>query len=118
MRSAALQYICAGFGAASSRPMRFFNNVGPPLLFWSPIMCFGAGLFRIRAMIGRSPIMGFDFGGLKIQEGLSTIRCKSIYRDLRIVGAQETILRIPNFYFSEGPNVRAGGEGGGGWPTY
>ena len=48
-------------------------------------MSLGAGLFRIRAMIGRSPIVSFDFGGVKIQEGFSTIRFKSIYRDLRTV---------------------------------
>ena len=29
-------------------------------------MSFGAGLFRIRAMIGRPPVMSFDFGGLEI----------------------------------------------------
>ena len=51
-------------------------------------MCFGAGLFMTWAMIGRSPIMCFDFWGLKIQEGFSTIPFKSIYRDLRTVGAQ------------------------------
>ena len=44
----------------------YMNNVGPPLLKGSPIMSFGARLFRIRAMIGRPPIMSFDFGGLKI----------------------------------------------------
>ena len=51
--------------------------------------------------------MSFDFGGLKIQEGFSTIPFKSIYRDLRTVGAQEG---IPNFYFSEGdgPNFFGG----------
>ena len=42
------------------------GNVGPPLASGSSIMSFGAGLFRIRAMIGRPPIMSFDFGGLKI----------------------------------------------------
>ena len=51
-------------------------------------MCFGVGLFRIRAMIGRYPIMSFDFGCLNIQAGFSTIPFKSIYRDLRTVGAQ------------------------------
>ena len=33
-------------------------------------MSFGAGLFRIRAMIGRPPIMSFDFGGLKYRKNL------------------------------------------------
>ena len=32
--------------------------------------------------------MCFDFGALKVQEGLSTIPFKSVYRDLRAVGAQ------------------------------
>ena len=41
-------------------------NVGPPFAYGPPIMSLGAGLFRIRAMIGRSPIMSFDFGGLKM----------------------------------------------------
>ena len=45
-------------------------------------MSLGAGLFRIKAMVGRSPILSFDFGDLKIQEGFSTIPFKSIYRDL------------------------------------
>ena len=72
-------------------------------------MCFEAGLFRIRAMIGASPIMCFDFGGLQIQEGFSTIPFTCIHRDLRTVGAQGDVLRIPNFHFSEGPNVRGGG---------
>ena len=31
-----------------------------------PVMSLGAGLFRIRAMIARSSITSFDFGGLKI----------------------------------------------------
>ena len=51
-------------------------------------MSFGAGLFRIRAMIGGPPIMSFDFGGPKIKEGFPTIPFKSIYKDLRIVEAQ------------------------------
>ena len=38
----------------------------PPSAYGPPIMSLGAGLFRIRAMIGRSPIMSFDFGGLKM----------------------------------------------------
>ena len=61
-------------------------------------------------MIGRSPIMSFDFGGLKVQEGFSTIPFTSIYRDLRTVGAQEG---IPNFYFLEGdgPNFLGGTPG-------
>ena len=59
-------------------------------------------------MIGRSPIMSFDFGGLKIQEGFSTIPFKSINRGLRTVGASGVVLRIPHFYFSQGPNVRGG----------
>ena len=54
-------------------------------------------------MIARPPIMCFDFGALKILE-FSTI----FFRDLTIVGAQGAVLRIPNFYFSECPNVRGG----------
>ena len=41
-------------------------NVGPPFAYGPSIMSLGAGLFRIRAMIGSYPIMSFDFGGLKI----------------------------------------------------
>ena len=66
-------------------------------------MSFGAGLFRIRAMIGRSPIMSFDFGGLKIQEGFSAIPVKSTYRDRRTVGAQEGRIEDPEFPFFGGP---------------
>ena len=51
-------------------------------------MCVGAGLFRTWAMMARSHIMCFGFGGLKIQEGFSTVPFKSIYRDFRTVGAQ------------------------------
>ena len=53
-------------------------------------------------MIARPPKMCFDFGALKIEERFSTISL----RDLRSVGAQGAVLRIPSFYFSEGPNVR------------
>ena len=73
-------------------------NVGPPLLNGSPTMSFGACLFRIRAMIARPPLMSIDFGGLKIFEGFSTIRSKSIHRDLGTVGAQGAVLKIPNFF--------------------
>ena len=66
----------------------FQCNVGPPFAYGPAIMSLGAGLFRIKAMIGSSPIMSSDFGGLRIQEGFSTIPFKSIYRDLRTVGAQ------------------------------
>ena len=48
-------------------------------------------------MIAEPPIMCFDFGALKIWEGFSTISFKSIHRDLRTVGAQGAVLRIPNF---------------------
>ena len=51
-------------------------------------MCFRAGLFRTQQCLGRSPIMCFDFGALKIEEGFSTIPFKSVYKDLRTVGAQ------------------------------
>ena len=78
-------------------------------------MSFGASLFRLRAMIARPPIMSFDFGPLKIQEGFSTIPFKSIHRDLRTVGARGGILRLPSFYFSESPNVGGGGGGEGLW---
>ena len=44
----------------------YICNVGPPFAYGPPIMSLGAGLFRIRVMIGRSPIMSFDFGVLKI----------------------------------------------------
>ena len=88
-------------------------NVGPPLLNRSSIMSFGARLFRIKAMIVRPPVMSFDCGSLQKYEGFSTIAFKSIHRDLRIVGAQRAVLRIPNFYFWEGPDVR-----GEGTPTY
>ena len=75
-------------------------------------MSFGAGLFRIRAMIGRPPIMSFDFGALKMQEGFPTIPFKSTHKDLRTVEAQGVRVEGPNIYFSEGPNVRGGGGGG------
>ena len=68
------------------------------LLKGSPIMSFGACLFRIRAMIARPPIMSFDFGGRKMWEGFSTILFKSIHRDLGTVGAQGAVLRFPNFF--------------------
>ena len=42
------------------------SNVGPCLLLRSLIMCFQAGLFRTQQCLGRSPIMCFDFGALKI----------------------------------------------------
>ena len=71
-------------------------------------MSFGARLFRIRAMIGRPPIMSFDFGGPKMEEGFPTIPFKSIYKDLRTVEAQGGVLRVPNFHFLEGPNFRWG----------
>ena len=58
-------------------------------------MRFGAGLLRTWAMIGRSPIMCLYFWGLKIQEGFSTIPLKSIYRDLRTVGAQGVRIEDP-----------------------
>ena len=41
-------------------------DVGPRIFKASPIMCFGACLFGIRAMIARPPIMCFDLGALKI----------------------------------------------------
>ena len=80
------------------------------LPIWPPTMSLGAGLFRIRAMIGRSSIMSFDFGGLKIQEGFPTIPQQSLLN--QSTGTSEpwelrgSVLRIPNYYFSEGPNVR------------
>ena len=39
--------------------------------------------------------MCFDFGGLKMWEGFSTIPFKSIYRDLRTVGAQKGRIEDP-----------------------
>ena len=71
-------------------------------------MCFGAGLFMIRAMIGRSPIISFDFGGLRIQEGFSTILLNESTGTSEPWELRGAVLRIPNFYFSEGPNVRGG----------
>ena len=71
-------------------------------------MSFGACVFRIGTMIARPPIMSFDFVGLKIWEGFSTIRFRSIHKDLRTVGAQGALLRIHNFYFSEGPLLGGG----------
>ena len=46
-------------------------------------------------MVGRSPITSFDFGDLKTQERFSTIPFKSIYRDLRTVGAQGVRIEDP-----------------------
>ena len=71
------------------------HNVGPPFAYWAPITSLGGGLFRIRAMIGRSPIMSFDFGGLKIWQGFPTIPFISIHRDLRTVGAQGRRIENP-----------------------
>ena len=60
-------------------------------------------------MIARPPVMCFYFGAPKVEEVLSTIPFKSIHKDLRTVGAQGAVLRIPYFYFSDGPNVKGGG---------
>ena len=80
-------------------PVRYIPiDVGPPLLKGSPIISFGARPFRIRALIGRPPIMSFNLGGLKIWEGYSTIPSKTNHRDLRTVGAQGAVLRIPIFF--------------------
>ena len=54
------------------------TDVGPCLAlksYRSPIMCFGACLFRIRGneVIVKSPIMCFDFGALKRKEGFTTL---------------------------------------------
>ena len=73
-------------------------------------MSFGAGLFRIGAMIRRHPIMSFDFGARKMyvqspQKSFIFYSADPYYlRDF--LGP---LLRVPNFYFSEGPNVRRGG---------
>ena len=48
-------------------------------------MSFGAGLFRIRAMIGRPPIMSFDFGGLKIYEEFMMLFLIQTYEILGLV---------------------------------
>ena len=63
------------------------NNVGPALVYRSPIICFGGWRIQDLGSDSRSPKMCFDFGGLTIQEEFSTIPFKSIYRDLRTVGA-------------------------------
>ena len=47
-------------------PLKRSYNVGPLLLNRSPIVSFGACLFRIMAMIARPPITCFDFGALII----------------------------------------------------
>ena len=47
-------------------------------------MCFGVDLGNDL----RPPTMSFDFGARKRVEGFSTIPFKSIYGDLRTVGAQ------------------------------
>ena len=57
-------------------------------------MCFGGWRIQDLGNDLRSPIMCFVFGALKIQEGFSTIPFKSIYRDLRTVGAEGCVLRI------------------------
>ena len=79
------------------------TNVGPPFAYGSSIMPFGARLSRIRAMIGRPPIMSFDFGGLKIWEGFPTISFKSIHTDLRTVEAHGVRIEGPQFLFFGGP---------------
>ena len=51
-------------------------------------------------------------GALQIKERFSTLLFKSIHRDLRTVGGRfGPLLKIANFYFSEGLVGR--GEGGG-----
>ena len=42
------------------------NNVGPSLLLRFPIMCFEVCRIQDLGNDLRSPIMSFDFGGLKI----------------------------------------------------
>ena len=51
-------------------------------------MCFGGWRIQDLGNDLRSPIMCFDFGASKIWKRFSKIRFKSIYRDLRTVGAQ------------------------------
>ena len=58
-------------------------------------MCFRGRVIQDLGNDLRSPIMCFDFWALKIWEGFSTIPFKSIYRDLRTVGAQGGRIEAP-----------------------
>ena len=58
-------------------------------------MCFGGWRIQDLGNDLRSPIMCFDLWALKIWEGFSTIPFKSIYRDLRTVGAQGGCIEAP-----------------------
>ena len=87
------------------------SNVGPPFAYASSIMSFGARLFRIRAMIGRPPIMSFGFGGLRIRNRKDSQQSllNQSTRTSEPWKLRRGVLRVPNFCFSEGPNVRRGG---------
>ena len=71
-------------------------------------MCFGAGIFRTWAMIGRSPIMCFDFGGLKYRKDSQQSFLNQSTGTSEPWELRGAVLRIPNFHFLEGPIVRGG----------
>ena len=75
-------------------------------------MCFGGWLIQDLGNDSRSPIMCFDFGGLKKQEGFSTISFKSIYGDLNTVGTQGGRIEDPLISFFRSALML------GGRPTY
>ena len=62
-------------------------------------------------MIGRSPIMSFDFGGLKKWKDSQQSLLNQSTGTSEPWELREGVLRISNFYFSEGPNVGGGGGG-------
>ena len=77
------------------------------------MMCFGGWLIQDLGNDSRSLIMCFDFGGLKIQEGFSTSPFKSIYRDVRTVGAQGGRIEDPGMSIFRRALMLRGGR-----PTY
>ena len=71
-------------------------------------MWFRAGLFRTQQCLGKSLIMCFDFGALKRKDSQQSLLNQST-RPSEPWELRGALLRIPNFYFSEGPIVRGGG---------